>query len=64
MRMFFNTQTLFQGKTQETCTISDSDGSSVFITEADWIEIGKMKGWCFDFEESGDVEEIPIEEKI
>ena len=61
MRMFFSTKTHFQGTEQDTATISDSDGSSVFITEADWHEIGKMKGWHGPpDDEDEDVDEIPI----
>ena len=44
MKLFLSTQSIDQnGVKVDSCTISDSDGSVVFITEGDWIEIGKMK---------------------
>ncbi len=49
MKLFLSTQSIDQnGEKVDSCTISDSDGSVVFITEGDWIEIGKMKNWAFD----------------
>ena len=62
MKNFFSTKTAYNGELQETVTIADSEGNSVFITEADWIEIGKMKRWCPDnYGET--VEEVQIEEE-
>lgn len=45
MRTFFSTVSSHNGEQVESCTIADSEGNSVFITEADWIEIGRMKKW-------------------
>ena len=48
MRVFLSTESYHNGVKVDSCTISDSDGSVVFITEGDWIEIGKMKKWVMD----------------
>jgi len=48
MRVFLSTESYHNGVKVDSCTISDSDGSVVFITEGDWIEIGKMKKWAMD----------------
>jgi len=45
LRTFFSTVSSHNGEQVESCTIADSEGNSVFITEADWIEIGSMKKW-------------------
>ena len=47
MRTFFSTTSIHNGERVESCTIADSEGNSVFITEGDWIEIGRMKRWAF-----------------
>ena len=52
MKMFLSTESIDQnGEKVDSCTISDSDGSVVFITEGDWIEIGKMKKWAMNMTE-------------
>ena len=51
MRVFLSTESYHNGVKVDSCTISDSDGSVVFITEGDWIEIGKMKKWAMDMTE-------------
>jgi len=58
LRTFFSTTSIHNGEEVESCTITDSDGSSVFITEGDWIEIGKMKRWI-DPGTPNVLEEIP-----
>jgi len=45
LRTFFSTTSIHEGKKVDSCTIADSEGNSVFITEGDWIEIGRMKRW-------------------
>jgi len=45
LRTFFSTTSVHNGEKVESCTIADSLGNSVFITEGDWIEIGRMKRW-------------------
>ena len=56
MKNFFNTK----HKGEETATIAEPL-CSVFITEADWIEIGRMKRWQFPDTDAEVVEEIPLE---
>ena len=63
MKLFLSTQSIDQnGVKVDSCTISDSDGSVVFITEGDWIEIGKMKKWAMDTTEEV-IAMGPLEEK-
>ncbi len=63
MKLFLSTQSIDQnGEKVDSCTISDSDGSVVFITEGDWIEIGKMKKWAMDTTEEV-IAMGPLEEK-
>lgn len=45
MRIFWNTKTFVNGVEVDTITVADGDGNSTYITEADWYEIGRMKGW-------------------
>ena len=60
LRTFFSTTSIQNGERVESCTIADSEGNSVFITEGDWIEIGRMKRWAFPATDTTDVvEEIP-----
>lgn len=62
MRTFFSTTTVHNGEKVESCTIADSLGNSVFITEGDWIEIGRMKGWAVPIiDPTQVVEEIPCQ---
>lgn len=60
MKTFFNTQTTYHNADEETITISDDDGSSVFVTEADWIEMGRMKGWKTPDTAEENVEEVSL----
>jgi len=60
LRTFFSTTSIHNGERVESCTIADSLGNSVFITEGDWIEIGRMKGWAKQIVCTTDaLEEIP-----
>lgn len=60
MRTFFSTTSIHNGEEVESCTITDSEGNSVFITEGDWIEIGRMKRWAAPGASTPNVlEEIP-----
>jgi hypothetical protein len=62
VRTFFSTTSVHNGEKVESCTIADSLGNSVFITEADWIEIGRMKGWTAPIIDTTQVlEEIPCQ---
>lgn len=62
MRNFFSTTSIHNGEKVESCTIADSEGNSVFITEGDWIEIGRMKGWHTPIIDTTQVlEEIPCQ---
>lgn len=62
MKAFFSTQTNYRNADEETITISDDDGSSVFVTEADWIEMGRMKGWKDPGPTDENAEEIPLDD--
>jgi hypothetical protein len=62
VRTFFSTTSVHNGEKVESCTIADSLGNSVFITEGDWIEIGRMKGWTAPIIDTTQVlEEIPCQ---
>lgn len=52
--MFFNTFKINEdGSKDETCTIASMDGVQWAVIDwADWVEIGKMKGWkMVDYDE-------------
>jgi hypothetical protein len=60
LRTFFSTTSIHNGERVDSCTIADSEGNSVFITEGDWIEIGRMKRWTAPATDTTKVvEEIP-----
>ena len=58
MRNFFRTTSVHNGEKVESCTIADSEGNSIFITEGDWIEIGGMKGWIAPIIDTTQVGEV------
>jgi len=56
MRMLWNTKTFLGYVEVDTVTVADDDGNFTYITEADWIEMGRMKGWLVP--EDPDIEEV------